>query len=128
QGRPLPPEAQWAPAFGIVIGDMDGDGAEDVFLSQNFFAVAPFESRCDAGRGLLLKGDGAGGLQPVPGQESGIGIYGEQRGCALGDYDADGRLDLAVAQNGNAIRLFHNVKAAPGLRVRLRGPPGNPTG
>ena len=55
-------------------------------------------------------------------------VYGEQRGCAVADYDGDGRLDLAVAQNGAATKLYHNVGAKPGLRVRLRGAPGNPAG
>jgi len=123
---PLPDEAQWAPAFGVCIGDMDGDGAEDVFLSQNFFDVALDDWRHDAGRGLWLRGDGHGKLTPVPGQESGVLVYGEQRGCALADYDGDGRVDLAVSQNGAATCLFHNQGAKPGLRVRLQGPPGNP--
>ena len=64
----------------------------------------------------------------MPGQESGVAVYGEQRGCALADYDGDGRVDLVVTQNGNATKLFHNVGAKPGLRVRLKGGPGNPTG
>jgi len=127
KGKPLPSMAQLAPAFGVCIDDLDGDGAEDLFLSQNFFAVAGYESRCDAGRGLLLKGNGLGELSPVSGQLSGIEVYGEQRGCALSDYDGDGRIDLAVAQNGNATKLYHNVGAAPGLRVRLKGPSGNPS-
>src|SRR5205814_1592091 len=33
--RPLPVEAQFAPAFAICVGDYDGDGRADVFLSQN---------------------------------------------------------------------------------------------
>ena len=33
-----------------------------------------------------------------------------------------------VTQNGAATRLFHNVAAKPGLRVRLLGPKGNPSG
>src|SRR5204862_5722599 len=72
----MPPEAQFAPAFGICVADYDGDGIEDVFLSQNFFAVEPETSRYDAGRGLWLKGDGHGGLLPVAGQESGVIVYG----------------------------------------------------
>jgi enediyne biosynthesis protein E4 len=126
--RALPPEAQWAPAFGVVVSDYDGDGCEDVFLSQNFFPVEPETSRYDAGRGLWLKGDGHGGMSPVPGQESGIVIYGEQRGAAATDFDEDGRVDLVVAQNSAETRLYKNVGAKPGLRVRLKGPAGNAWG
>ena len=125
---PLPREAQFAPAFAVCVGDFDGDGLEDVFLSQNVFATEPKTPRCDAGRGLWLRGDGHGGLQPVPGQESGIKVYGEQRGAALCDYDHDGRVDMVVTQNGNQTRLFHNIGAKCGLRVRLVGPAGNPCG
>jgi hypothetical protein len=128
EARPLPVEAQFAPAFAVCVGDYDGDGNEDVFLSQNFFDLEVETSRHDAGRGLWLHGDGRGNFQAVPGQESGVKVYGEQRGAALGDYDADGRVDLVVAQNNGATRLFHNESAKPGLRVRLKGPPGNPKG
>ena len=126
--EPLPPEAQYAPAFSVNVADFDGDGCEDIFLSQNFFANQPEVPRYDAGRGLLLRGDGTGKFVPVPGQESGIKVYGEQRGAAVADFDNDGRVDLVVTQNGAATRLFHNVTAKPGLRVRLAGPPGNPSG
>jgi hypothetical protein len=125
---PLPREAQLTPAFGVNVADFDGDGHEDIFLSQNFFATAPETPRLDAGRGLLLRGDGAGKLEAVAAQQSGIEIYGEQRGSAVSDFDGDGRMDLVVAQNGAATRLFHNVAAKPGLRVRLIGPPGNTSG
>lgn len=124
----LPFEAQLAPAFAVCVGDLDGDGHEDVFLSQNFFAVALETSRYDAGRGLWLRGDGRGGFKPVSGPESGLLIYGEQRGAAVCDYDADGRLDLGVTQNGAATMLYHNETARPGLRIHLEGPPGNPDG
>ncbi len=126
--KPLPEEAQWAPAFGISAADFDGDGNEDLFLGQNFFGTAPDVPRLDAGRGLWLRGDGAGGFIPMSGTESGILIYGEQRGAALCDFDEDGRWDLAVGQNGAQTRLFHNLKGKPGLRVRLIGPNGNRNG
>src|SRR6266404_4094496 len=128
EAHALPLEAQMAPAFGICVADFDGDGNEDVFLSQNFFATQPETSRYDAGRGLWLRGDGRGGFNAVPGQESGLKIYGEQRGAALCDYDGDGRVDLVVAQNAAETKLYKNVGAQPGLRVRLKGPPGNPNG
>lgn len=126
--QPLPDEAQWAPAFGVVIADFDGDGDEDLFLAQNFFAVNPDEWRQDGGRGLLLEGDGRGGFRAVPGQQSGLRIYGEQRGCAVADFDQDGRVDLAVAQNGAATQLYRNRTARPALRIRVSAGPGNPVG
>jgi hypothetical protein len=126
--RLLPPEAQWSPAMGLAVGDLDGDGNEDLFLSQNFFGMRPGDGRLDAGRGLVLRGDGKGSFSPMPGQGSGIKVYGEQRGCALADYDGDGRVDLAVTQNNGQTRLFHNVTGRPGLRVKLAGPAGNPDG
>ena len=40
EGVELPYEAQIAPAFAVNVGDFDGDGNEDVFLSQNFSELA----------------------------------------------------------------------------------------
>jgi hypothetical protein len=125
---PLPAEAQWSPAFGLSVADFDGDGHEDLFLAQNFTEVISEEGQQSSGRGLWLRGDGQGGFQTVPGQESGVKVYGEHRGCATGDFDEDGRVDLVVTQNGAATKLYHNATAKPGLRVRLAGPPGNPRG
>ncbi|MFO1500125.1 MAG: VCBS repeat-containing protein [Verrucomicrobiota bacterium] len=125
---PLPAEAQFAPAFGVTVADFDGDGHEDLLLSQNFFATPPDAARYDAGRGLLLRGDGTGKLIPMSAAESGIAVYGEQRGAAASDYDADGRIDLALTQNGAETRLLHNARAHPGLRIRLQGEAGNACG
>jgi hypothetical protein len=126
EAHALPIEAQEAPAFYAGVADFDGDGAEDVFLSQNFSGTAIGLPRYDAGRGLLLRGDGKGGLTPMSGRRSGIRVYGDQRGAAYGDFNGDGRTDLVVSQNASATRLFVNTGAKPGLRVRLRGTPANP--
>jgi enediyne biosynthesis protein E4 len=37
-------------------------------------------------------------------------------------------VDLVVTQNGAETKLYRNTQAKPGLRVRLKGPAGNPTG
>ena len=124
----LPDEAQWAPVFGINVADLDGDGIEDLFLSQNFFAMRLEEPRLDSGRGLLLRGRGNGTFTAASGRQSGIAIYGEQRGSALADFDEDGRVDLVVSQNNGATRLFRNAGAKPGLRIRLAGGADNPDG
>jgi hypothetical protein len=128
EAHPLPGESQLAPAFYAGIADFDGDGQEDLFLGQNWSYTVVGTPRYDAGRGLLLLGDGHGGLRPMRGDASGLVIYGDQRGAGYADYDRDGRLDLAVSQNGGPTLLFHNRGARPGLRVRIAGPPANPDG
>jgi enediyne biosynthesis protein E4 len=125
---PLPLEAQLSPAFAVCVADLDGDGREDIFLSQNLMAVPDEVSPLNAGRALLLRGQGDGTFKSIPGPESGIMIYGEQRGAALADFDGDGRTDLAVTQIGAETKLFRNQAGIPGLRIRLKGPPGNPGG
>jgi len=124
----LPPVAQLSPAFGLVVADADGDGREDLFIAQNFFGTRPEISRMDAGRGLWLLGDGAGHFRGLSPRESGIEVDGQGRGAAVSDYDEDGRPDLVVGQHGGPTRLFRNVGALPGVRVRLEGPDGNPAG
>ena len=126
--RELPLEAQLAPAFGLCVGDYDADGKEDVFVAQNFFGTDPDTGRYDAGRGLWLRGNGRGGFLAVPGQESGVKVYGEQRGAALCDFDGDARVDLVVSQNGAQTKLYRNTGGKPGLRVRLTGAGSNGSG
>ncbi len=121
EAAPLPRAAQQAPSLGVLVADANGDGREDLFLSQNFFATDEDTPRYDAGRGLWLEGDGGGGFRPVPGQESGVAAYGDQRGAAAADIDGDGRLDFVLGINGGAARLFRGVGTSPGLRVRVAG-------
>lgn len=126
--RALPAEAQFAPAFAVNVGDYNADGHDDLFLSQNFFAFRPELPRLDGGLGLWLRGDGRGGFAAVSGQDSGVAIYGEQRGAALGDFNRDGRVDLVVSQNSGPTRVFLNTAPHRGMRIRLDGPRGNPLG
>ncbi|HXG47489.1 MAG TPA: VCBS repeat-containing protein [Methylomirabilota bacterium] len=125
---PLPQQAQWAPVFGIAVADYDGDGWQDVFLGQNFFALRPEMPRLDAGLGLLLQGAGGGRLVPVPPSRAGVAIFGEQRGVACGDFDEDGCVDLVATQNGAQTRLMRNASGRPGVRIRIAGGRGNPFG
>ena len=82
----------------------------------------------DSGEGLLLKGDGEGGFASQFGHQSGIRVYGEQRGSAVGDLNGDGRSDLIVAQSKARPRLYLNTLGQTGLRLSLAGPAANPLG
>jgi hypothetical protein len=54
-------------------------------------------------------------------------VFGDSRGLAISDFDGDGRSDVSITQNGESTRLYRNVGARPGLRVRLVGPETNPS-
>lgn len=125
EARSLPSEAQFTTGFSALVADFNNDGNEDLFISQNLFAFPRHIPIQDAGRGLLLLGDGSGNLKPLSGMESGIIINGEQRGAALTDLDRNGRTDIAVTQNNGATRLFKNSTEREGFRVRLTGPEQN---
>jgi hypothetical protein len=128
EARALPAAAQRATAMSVVVADFDGDGREDLFLGQNFFPTEIGTMRFDAGAGLVLRGDGSGGFAALGVRESGVSVLGDQRGAAAADFDGDGRVDLAVAQNGALTRLFRNENGVPGVRVRLDGGAQNPLG
>lgn len=128
KAKPLPIESQFSAAFHAGVADFDNDGNEDLFLSQNIFAVPRQVPRQDAGRGLWLRGNGEGDFTALSGSKSGIKVYGEQRGAAFSDFNHDGKVDLAVSQNSFNTKLYANQTGKRGFRVTLAGPPENKNG
>lgn len=57
---PLCIEAQFAPVFGILVNDYDGDGMEDILLTGNFYGAEVINGQYDALKGLFLQGNGNG--------------------------------------------------------------------
>ena len=49
----------------------------------------------------------------MSGEESGVTVYGEQRGAAVADFDHDGHSDLVVTQNAAATRPFPKFECPP---------------
>ena len=122
----LPVEAQFAPAFGCSVADFDGDGNDDAYLAQNHFNVDSETSRLDAGLGLVLLGDGRGGFTALSRTESGVANLGQSRGCAVSDFNGDGRVDIVTAQNNDRLKLHLNATGKAGVSVLLLGPKNNP--
>ena len=70
----LPLQAQFAPLFGMVTDDLEGDGNLDLLLSGNDYGSEVSVGRYDAFYGLMLRGNGDGTFAPLSVQESGYRI------------------------------------------------------
>jgi Tfp pilus assembly protein PilF len=81
---------------GACFLDYDGDGKPDLFLV----------SGAANGTSRLLRNLGDGRFEDVT-QGAGIHLSGGGLGCAAGDFDNDGRTDLAVCLS-DGVRLLHN--------------------
>lgn len=70
--KELPTAAQISPINQSIIYDFDKDGNLDVLIVGNNFSVEVETIRYDAGRGLLLKGDGKGNFISLSPKSSGF--------------------------------------------------------
>lgn len=68
----LPNLAQLSSVNQIITHDYDKDGNLDAVIGGNLFGSEVETPRNDAGKGMLLKGDGKGGFKAVPYTESGL--------------------------------------------------------
>lgn len=87
-GSPL--HTEWPRPYGIILGDLDRDGALDVIASHD-----------DTDEVSVLLGDGRGGLRAAPGSPVALGLriwHG-----ATADVDGDGALDLVAAGSGSLV-------------------------
>jgi FG-GAP-like repeat/ASPIC and UnbV len=85
-------------------GDYDGDGLVDVYVCGEFSASKlDFKNRC-----RLYRNKGDGTFEDVT-DGSGVGNQRHAKGCAWGDFDGDGRLDLFVSNRTESCRLYRNL-------------------
>ncbi|HVR28805.1 MAG TPA: CRTAC1 family protein [Thermoanaerobaculia bacterium] len=111
--------------FGLIAADFDLDGALDVFVANGHIFERPRRENVSyRQRDLLLRGDGRGRFAEVrcAALESAPRVG---RGAAAADFDLDGDVDLAVANNDDGPTLLINriaEMAHPGwLGVELVG-------
>ena len=82
---------------GVALFDIEGDGDLDIFVAAGS-EVRDGKVAC-AGGPWLFRNDGPGRWVDVS-ERSGLRHTGWAQGAAVCDYDADGDLDLFVAQHG----------------------------
>lgn len=113
QVHALPLQAQFAPVYAILAGDFDGDGHEDLLLAGNFSGVTPTEGRYDASYGLLLRGDGKGGFDPVQPVESNLYLTGEIRHLGVLRRKNGERL-IVAARNDDSLQIVRPLRLPSG--------------
>ena len=100
---PLPKEAQVAPVFAILADDLDQDGAIDLWLGGNFYALKPQVGRHDASRGVLLKANGKSFTYQAQ-EHTSLYMRGEVRDAAVINT-AQGKR-IFVARNNASVLVF----------------------
>ncbi|MBL0741248.1 VCBS repeat-containing protein [Chryseolinea lacunae] len=115
----LPVQAQFAPVYGMVTLDADGDGNEDVLLSGNSYATEVSTGRYDAFTGLLLKGDGHGNFNAQTIGQSGFVVDKDAKGMAR-LVAADNRDVIVSGVNNDALQLRVSRDAGKYLRASNR--------
>jgi enediyne biosynthesis protein E4 len=103
--KSLPVEAQFAPVFGMVAEDFNGDGFLDVLLAGNLYATEVTTGRYDASVGLYLKGNGKGDFKTVSALESGFYADADAKGMAKLTA-ANGDTWLLTGNNSGAVKTY----------------------
>jgi hypothetical protein len=105
--HPLPPMAQLAPLYGMVVDDFNQDGNLDVALCGNDFGTEVANGRYDALNGLLLLGDGTGNFSSQTILQSGLYIPGDAK-ALVKLRGACNQYLLAASQNRGPLKIFRN--------------------
>jgi hypothetical protein len=97
--KALPVSAQIAPIFGLIAKDVNADGTVDLVMTGNLYATDVQIGRYDAFKGLVLKGDGAGGFESISIRQTGLIL--DNDGRSLVEINNEDGSSYLFASNNN---------------------------
>jgi enediyne biosynthesis protein E4 len=115
-----------------ILADFDNDGSKDIFTANSHAndRIGAAEAVGWKQANSLLLNDGHGRFRDASAQAGLTAAVAVHRGCGVADFNADGRLDIAVLVLGEKPELWENESASNSrwLNVRLVGARSNRDG
>jgi len=118
--------------FGPAIADFDNDGWKDIFVTRGHVTSASPPGSGFSEPNTVFRNLGASGKFTGYTAEAGFtaATMARHRGCALGDFDGDGRTDIVATSLDHNAELWMNRSPNPGhwLDIALIGTKSNRDG
>ena len=118
--------------FGAGFFDFDNDGWKDLFVSRGHVASLPQPGQPVNQTNTVFRNTGPGGKWAALTEEAGLtaSAPARHRGCAFGDLDGDGRIDVVVTALGGDAEIWMNRSEpqAHWIAVALQGTRSNRDG
>ena len=109
QRKQLPIECQFAPVYGMLVGDFNEDGHPDILMAGNSYSTEVSTGNYDAMQGLLLAGNGKGDFRPLLSRQTGFNADADSKGMAqinLGGHATE----ILVANNNDKLKSYSVVQ------------------
>ena len=118
--------------FGLAVYDFDNDGWKDIFVSGgHVLSLMTLGADVDQ-HNVVFRNPGPGGKWRAVVDDAGLNTLppARHRGCAFGDFDRDGRVDVVVTALGRDAEIWMNRSEGSGhwLDLALEGTHSNRDG
>ncbi len=117
--------------FGPGLFDFDNDGWKDLFVSRGHVGALPQPGQGVDQHNTVFRNLGASGKWEAYTEEAGFDAtpIARHRGCAFGDLDGDGRIDVVTSAMGRPSEIWMNRSSAGHwLDIALEGAKSNRDG